>query len=108
MRVRWLWPNMTTCVRSFARARGSWWTTWKRTPPNSKPLRRGEPEAAELLVVVAIDSVYRGDSSERFEDVRAADVTGMDDRVDVDKGGWEPRVNVSVRVGDHADKHGQG
>jgi hypothetical protein len=66
-----------------------------------------EAEAAELLVVVSVDGVQRSHASERLKDVRAPDVASMDDCIDVAKGGGEPRINVTVGVGDEADQHGE-
>ena len=69
------------------------------------PQRQAQP--AQLLVVVPLHGVQRRDRAQRIEDVGPADVAGVHDRVDPGERRCEPGVDVSVCVGDHADKHGE-
>jgi hypothetical protein len=66
-----------------------------------------EAEPTELLVVVPVDSVERGDGSEHLEDVRAAYVTGVDNCIDPVKSCGKSRIKIAMSVGDDADEHNE-
>jgi hypothetical protein len=55
------------------------------------------------IIVVAADERDRRDLTERFEDVLAADVAGMQNRIDALQRRERFRSNQTVRVGDDAD-----
>jgi hypothetical protein len=50
-----------------------------------------------------VDGVQRRDLAQRIEHVRAADVAREYDSVDAAERWRDPRVDVAVGVGDHAD-----
>jgi hypothetical protein len=55
------------------------------------------------IIVVAANEGDRRDLTERFDDVLAADVAGMENRIDTLQRRERFRSNQSVRVGDDSD-----
>lgn len=55
------------------------------------------------IIIVAADESDRRDLAERFDDVIAADVAGMQDRIDTLQCCQRLGTNQTVRVGDDAD-----
>ena len=58
-----------------------------------------------LLVVVAVDGVHGRDLTKGVENMRAADVAGVDDGVDAADRRLDTGIDVAVSVGNDADKH---
>ena len=65
-----------------------------------------QTETAQRLVVVAADRVHGCNRRERIKDGGAADIAGVQDRVDAGKRVKEAWVDVAVRVRDNAELHG--
>jgi len=56
-----------------------------------------------IIIIIPADERHRRDRAQRVEDVIAADVAGMEDRVHARQRLQRFRANQAVRVGDDAD-----